>query len=136
MKKIVSVTAMLAFSVLAFGSCSGPPQPTEEEKSAMEAFGKMQQAVASKVTYDQFAALLADAQIKIEDLKKAEKQNSCFMSAINRSYASYETCLKATKFIEEATDENRRIDLETTRSFMIGFASVSLSKAEGCFKKK
>ena len=80
--------------------------------------------------------LLADAQSRIEKLKKAEKTNPCFMSAITRSYASYETCKKASKLIEEEQDENRRIDLETTRSFMLGFASVSLSKAEECFKKK
>ena len=102
----------------------------------MEAFEKVRDGVADKVSYEQFERLLADAQSQIENLKKAEKQNQCFLSAISRSYASYETCKKASKMIEEATDQNRKVDLETTRSFMIGYASVSLSKAEECFKKK
>ncbi len=136
MKKIVSTAAMLAFILSASLSCSGPPKPTQEEKEAMEAFERVRDGVETKVSYDQFAKLLADAQNTIESLKKAEQKNTCFMSAITKSYASYETCKKASKLIEEATDENRRIDLETTRSFMIGFASVSLSKAGECFKKK
>jgi hypothetical protein len=32
-------------------------------------------------------------------------------------------------------DERRRIDMETTLSFTIGFASVSLAKANQCFFK-
>jgi hypothetical protein len=136
MKKMISAAAMLAFILSAALSCSGPPKPTEEEKAAMEAFERVRDGLESKFSYDQFERLLADAQSQIENLKKAEKKNPCFMSAITRSYASYETCKKASKLIEEEQDENRRIDLETTRSFMLGFASVSLSKAEECFKKK
>ena len=136
MKRIVSAAAMIAFILSASLSCSGPPKPTEEEKATMAAFERVRDGVEAKVSYDQFEKLLADAQSEIENLKKAEKTNPCFLSAITRSAASYETCKKASKAIEEATDENRRIDLETTRSFLIGFASVSLSKAEECFKKK
>ena len=136
MKKIVSAVLTIVFFLSASLSCSGPPKPTEEEKATMEAFERVRDGVESKVSYDQFEKLLADAQSKIETLKKVEKKNPCFMSAITRSAASYETCKKASKAIEEATDENRKIDLETTRSFLIGFASVSLSKAQECFKKK
>ncbi|KPJ74822.1 MAG: hypothetical protein AMJ54_16530 [Deltaproteobacteria bacterium SG8_13] len=136
MKKIVCAAAMLAFVLAASLSCSGPPKPTDEEKAAMEAFERVRDGVEAKVSYDQFEKLLADAHSQIENLKQVDKKNPCFMSAITRSYASYETCKKASKMIEAETDENRRIDLETTRSFMIGFASVSLSKAGECFKKK
>ena len=136
MKKIVSAASMIVLILSAALSCSGPPQPTAEEKATLEAFERLRNGAESKVSYDQFDKLLADAQSKIEELKKVEKKNPCFMSAITRSAASYETCKKASKAIEEATDENRRVDLETTRSFMIGFASVSLAKAEECFKKK
>ena len=136
MKKIVSVFAMLAFILSASFSCSGPPKPSQEEMEAIEAFEKVRDGLSSTVTYDRFVTLLADAQVKIENLKKAEKQNPCFMSAITKSYASYETCKKASKMIEESTDERRKADLMTTRSFMMGFASVSLSKAEECFKKR
>ena len=136
MKKIVTAAAMLAFILSATFACSGPPKPTEEEKQAMEVFERVRDGVESKVSYDQFEKLLVDAQQAIENLKSVEKKSPCFMSAITKSYASYETCKKATKLIEEAADENRRIDLETTRAFMIGYASVSLSKAGECFKKK
>ena len=136
MKKIVCTAAMLAFVLSVSVSCSGPPQPTAEEQATMEAFERVRDGMQSKVSYDQFEKLLTEAHNQIENLNKAEKKNQCFMSAIKRSYASYETCKKASKAIEEATDENRKIDLETTRSFMIGFASVSLAKAEECFKKK
>ena len=136
MKRIVCAASMIAFILSASLSCSGPPKPTEEEKATLAAFEKVRAGVESKVSYDQFEKLLADAQRQIADLQKAEKKNQCFMSAIKRSAASYETCKKASKAIEEATDENRKVDLETTRSFLVGFASVSLSKAEECFKKK
>ena len=136
MKKIVCTAAMIAFALSVSVSCSGPPQPTAEEKATMEAFEKVRNGMQSKVSYDQFEKLLINAQNQIENLKKAEKKNQCFMSAIKRSYASYETCKKASKAIEEATDENRKIDLETTRSCMLGFASVCLSKSGECFKKK
>lgn len=136
MNKIVSAAAMLALVLSTFLSCSGPPKPTEEEKKALEAFERVRAGVESKVSYDQFEKLLADAQQSIESLKSVEKKSPCFMSAITKSYASYETCKKATKLIGETADDNRRIDLETTRSFMIGYAAVSLSKAEECFKKK
>ena len=136
MKKIVSTAAMIALVLSTALSCSGPPQPTAEEKAAMDAFNRVRDGVESKVSSDQLERLLAEAQSTIDSLEKVEKKNPCFMSAITKSLASYETCKKASKMIEEETDENRKIDLETTRSFMIGFASVSLSKAGECFQKK
>lgn len=135
--KSVSAAVLLTFVLSVCLSCSsGPPQPTIEEQETIEAFVKLRDVVGSAVTYDQFTKLMAEAKTKIENLQKAEKKNECFFSAINRSYASYETCKKATLVIEQTKDETRRVDLETTRAFMIGYAAVSLSKAQQCFKQR
>lgn len=136
-KKSFSAAALFAAVLITCLSCSSaPPQPTIEEQETIEAFVRLRDQVGSTVTYDQFGTLMAEAKTKIEKLKNAEKKNECFVSAINRSYASYETCQKATLVIEQTKDETRRIDLETTRAFMIGYAAVSLSKAQECFKQR
>ncbi|MFZ0242055.1 MAG: hypothetical protein WAL90_10450 [Desulfobacterales bacterium] len=114
---------------------SGPPQPTAEEEAALTALKSIQEGYGSRVTYEKYAALLDAAAQKIDQLKKAGTQNSCLMNAVERSYSSFEMGEKAWKAKDEALDENRRIDMETTLSFTIGFASISLAKANECFYK-
>ena len=137
MKRVFVIAAagvLLLVVSLAF-SRSGPPQPTAEEESALNALKKVQEGHSSRVTYAKYTELLNVAAQRIDQLKKAGTHNSCFMNAANRCYSSYEIGKKAWKAKDEAPDERRRIDMEATLSFTIGFASVSLAKANQCFYK-
>ncbi|MGW8186992.1 MAG: hypothetical protein ACWGNK_06990, partial [Desulfobacterales bacterium] len=71
----------------------------------------------------------------LDQLEKTGTDNSCFMNAAKRCLSSFEIGKKAWKAKDEALDERRRIDMETTLSFTIGFASISLAKANQCFYK-
>ncbi|MFZ0133396.1 MAG: hypothetical protein WAK95_12700 [Desulfobacterales bacterium] len=136
-KKILIIAAIgiiLIAVTLAF-SRSGPPQPTADEEAALSALKAIQEGYGSRVTYEKYAALLDTAAQKIDQLKKAGTPDTCFMNAAERSYSSFEMGKKAWKAKDEALDENRRIDMETTLSFTIGFASISLAKANECFFK-
>ena len=112
---------------------SGPPLPTAEEETVLDALKKVQQGYSSRVTYDRYTELLTVAAQKLDQLKKTGTDNSCFMNAANRCFSSFEIGKKAWKAKDEAMDERRRIDMETTLSFTIGFASISLAKANQCF---
>ena len=136
LKKIVSVSvfAFLVFVSVVCFSCFGPPKPIPEEEAVMNALKKIQQAVDAKTPYTELDKLLVGAGQKIESLKSVEKKNACFYSAATKCYASYEIVKKAWKLIEEAADENRKIDLGIAASVTMGFASVSLAKAGECFE--
>jgi hypothetical protein len=126
---VILLAVSLAFSRL------DPPQPTAEEETVLDALKKVQEGYNSRVAYAKYTELLTVAAQKIDHLKKAGTHNSCFMNAANRCYASFEIGKKAWRAKDEALDERRRIDMETTLSFTIGFASVSLAKANQCFYK-
>jgi hypothetical protein len=131
---IAAAGVLLLAASLAFLR-SGPPQPTAEEDSVLDALKKIQEGYSSRVTYDRYTELLTVAAQKLDQLKKTGTDNSCFMNAANRCFSSFEIGKKAWKAKDEAMDERRRIDMETTLSFTIGFASVSLAKANQCFYK-
>jgi hypothetical protein len=131
---IAAIGVLLLAASLAFLR-SGPPQPTAEEDTVLDALKKIQEGYSSRVNYDRYTELLTVAAQKLDQLKKTGTDNSCFMNAANRCFSSFEIGKKAWKAKDEAMDERRRIDMETTLSFTIGFASVSLAKANQCFYK-
>ena len=131
---IVAAGVLLLAVSLAFLR-SGPSQPTAEEERVLDALKKVQEGYSSRVTYDRYTELLTVAAQKLDQLEKTGTDNSCFMNAANRCFSSFEIGKKAWKAKDEAMDERRRIDMETTLSFTIGFASVSLAKANQCFYK-
>ncbi len=134
MKKMVSIISPLIFALWIFVSCSGS-KPIPEEENVLNALTKVQGGIDSKVSYDDFGKLLADAKNKIDVLKKVEKKNDCFLNAVNKCYASYEISQKAWQQKDMAQDEKRKEDMEVTLSFSLGFASVSLAKANECFSR-
>ena len=136
MKQIVSVIALLMVTAAVFFSCSSPPKPIAEEEELMSALQNVQDGVEAKVSYEKFDKLLSAAGKKLDVLKSIEEKNSCFYNAVDKCYASFSIGKKAWKLKEEAEDEKRRIDMDTTLSFSLGFASVSLAKAGECFKAK
>jgi hypothetical protein len=136
MKKIGSLAVMLVFTLWVCAACSKAPKPTPEEQDVLGALKKVQEGVDAKIGYGDFSRLLDDAGSKIETLKRAEKKSDCFLNAATKCFASYEIGGKAWKLKDDAQDEKRRMDMDTTLSFSMGFASVSLAKAGECFKKK
>jgi hypothetical protein len=132
---VIAAAGVLLLAVSLAFLRSGPPLPTAEEERVLDALKKVQQGYSSRVTYDRYTELLTVAAQKLDQLEKTGTDNSCFMNAANRCFSSFEIGKKAWKAKDEAMDERRRIDMETTLSFTIGFASVSLAKANQCFYK-
>jgi hypothetical protein len=132
---VIAAAGVLLLAVSLAFLRSGPPLPTAEEERVLDALKKVQEGYSSRVTYDRYTELLTVAAQKLDKLEKTGTDNSCFMNAANRCFSSFEIGKKAWKAKDEAMDERRRIDMETTLSFTIGFASVSLAKANQCFYK-
>jgi len=132
---VIAAAGVLLLAVSLAFTRSGPPQPTAEEKMVLDALKKVQEGYSSRVAYDRYTELLTVAAQKLDQLEKTGTDNSCFMNAANRCFSSFELGKKAWKAKDEAVDERRRIDMETTLSFTIGFASISLAKANQCFYK-
>jgi hypothetical protein len=128
------IILLSVFTLWVSVSCSGS-KPIPQEKEVLSALTNIQGRVESKIPYDEFGKLLVDAKTKIDVLKQIEKKNACFFNAINRCYASYDISQKAWEQKDAATDDKRREDMEITLSFSLGFASVSLAKANECFTR-
>ena len=133
MKRSVYAIALLS-ALLVLLSCSNIPEPIPEEEALMDALQDLQQGVENKISYENFEARLSEAGKRYETLKRTKNTNSCFLNAANKCYASYTISRKAWKLMDEAKTEKRRLDMDTTLSFSLGFASVSLARARGCFE--
>jgi hypothetical protein len=134
MGKAITGSVMVVLGLLGLLSCSGPPQPIPEENAAIEAVQKVREAYESKVSLPEFQQRLRTAAEKIAAVKTSDAANPCFLNAIDKCYSSYEIGQKAWKMRDEAETETRRNDLDTTLSFTMGFASVSLAQANECFQ--
>ena len=136
MKGRTSSILLLILTLSIAIACSAPPKPTPEEKAVLDSLTTLQKGYDRRITVEEFALLLSAASSNIEQLKKGGKGNNCFLNAAKKCFSSYEISQKAWKLMEEASDESRRVDLETTLSFTIGFASISLAKANECFSQR
>jgi len=134
MKKMTLVVTLLMFALLVTLNCSRKPKPILEEEEMLKLLTKMQNGIEAKISYTDFSKLVVESKNMLELLKKAENKNSCFFNAVNKCYTSFEISKKAWKLREDALTEKRRIDMDTTLSFSLGFAAVSLAKANECFK--
>ncbi len=134
MKKMISLIISLLLVLSISLSCSSP-KPIPEEEDVLNALNNVRSGAESKISYEAFDKLLVDAKSKIDILKNVEKKNNCFMNAVNKCYASYELSQKAWQQKIEADNDRRKGDMELTLSFTLGFASVSLAKANECFQK-
>ena len=134
MKKMTLLVTLLMFALLVTLNCSRKPKPILEEEEMLKLLTKMQNGIEAKISYTDFVKLLVESKNMLELLKKAENKNSCFFNAVSKCYTSFEISKKAWKLREDALTEKRRIDMDTTLSFSLGFAAVSLAKANECFK--
>ncbi|HHE65589.1 MAG TPA: hypothetical protein ENL09_06150, partial [Bacteroidetes bacterium] len=129
MKKMTLVITLLMFTLLVALNCSRKPKPILEEEELLKLLTKMQNGIAAKITYNDFGKLLIESKNMLELLKKAKNKNNCFFNAVNKCYTSFEISKKAWKLRDEAETEKRKIDMDTTLSFALGFGAVSLAKA-------
>jgi hypothetical protein len=134
MKKMTLVITLLMFTLLVTLNCSRKPKPILEEEELMKLLTKMQNGIEAKMSYIDFGKLLIESKNMLELLKKAKNKNSCFFNAVTKCYTSFEISKKAWNLRDEAVTEKRKIDMDTTLSFALGFGSVSLAKAKECFK--
>ena len=134
MKKMALVVTLLMFTLLITSNCSWKSKPILEEEELLKLLTKMQTGIETKIPYNDFAKLVIESKNMLELLKKAEKKNSCFFNAVTKCYTSFEISKKAWKLRDEAETEKRKIDMDTTLSFALGFGAVSLAKAKECFK--
>ncbi len=132
MRKITNFLILAICILMMIVSCSGPQKSTEEE-TALNSLIRVQDSLEGNVTYDSFVGLLNEAKLDLDQLKKSG-ENQCFMSAVNKCYASYEIARKAWKQKLETDDAKRKQDMEMTFSFSISFASLSIEKANSCYK--
>ena len=133
MRKIYkNLVLILCLFILMF-SCSGP-QKSAEEESALNSLTRIQNGLESNMTYGNFVGLLNEAKMEVDRLKQSPENKRCFVSAVEKCYASYEIARKAWKQKLETEDEKRRQDMEMTYSFSLSFATLNIEKANNCYK--
>lgn len=132
MRKVTIFLLSALYVLMIIVSCSGPQKSTEEE-NALHSLTRIQDSMEGNITYDNFVGLLNEAKLELDRLKQSGK-NRCFLSAVDKCYASYEIARKAWKQKLETDDEKRKQDMEMTLSFSISFASLNIEKANNCYK--
>ena len=116
-----------------FTSCSGPKKSTEEE-NVLNSLRNIQSKLDSNISYDELAILLKDTKPQLDRLKQSQNHNRCFISAVDKCYASYEIARKAWKQKQETDNDQRRQDMEMTFAFSKSFAALSIERADNCYK--
>ena len=132
MRNIIIFLLSALWVLMMIVSCSDPQKSTEEE-SALNSLTRIQNSLEGNITYDNFVGLLNEAKLEVDRLKQSG-ENRCFLSAVDKCYASYEIARKAWKQKMETDDENRKQDMEMTFSFSISFATLNIEKANNCYK--
>ena len=131
MRRAALISLIIAFSLLNPG-CS--PSITPEEAKVLVILDEIQRGVESNIDYVQFEQLLGKAKAEINTLEQKSKKNSCFLSAVNKCYASYEIARKAWKKKDEEKDVKRKEDMEMTLSFSLSFSALNIEKANKCYQ--
>ena len=133
MRKTYKVLVLILCLFILTVSCSGP-QKSAEEESALNSLTRIQNGLEGNITYDNFVGLLNEAKMEVDRLKQSPENNRCFVSAVEKCYASYEIARKAWKKKLETEDEKRKPDMEMTYSFSLSFATLNIEKANNCYK--
>ena len=132
MRKITIFLISALCVLMMIASCSGP-QKSAEEENALNSLIRIQDSLEGNITYDNFVGMLNEAKLDVDRLKQSGK-NKCFISAVNKCYASYEIARKAWKQKLETDDAKREQDMDMTFSFSISFASLNIEKANNCYR--
>ena len=132
MRKKASVFLTIFFLMAIFISCSSPKKSAQEQ-SVLNTLTQIQNSLEADITYDQYADMLMAAKVQVDQLKQSENKNACFVSAVDKSYASYEIAQKAWKQKLETENQKRKQDMDMTFSFSISFATLNIQKADNCY---
>ncbi len=127
-----TVVVLLIVSSLLNSGCS--PQITPEEAKVLVVLGEIQRGVESNIDFNRFEQLMETAKAEIKILEQNSKKNPCFVTAANKSFASYEIARKAWKKMTEEKDVKRKEDMEMTLSFCLAFSALNIEKANKCYK--
>ena len=131
MHKAAAVLLLMVFSFLNSG-CS--PRITPEEAKMLVVLDEIQRGVESNVDFNRFEQLLNTAKAEINILEQNSEKNPCFMSAVNRCFASYEIARKAWKKRDTEKDVKRKEDMEMALSFSMSFSALNIEKANKCYQ--
>ena len=113
-------------------ACSGPNISMEEE-NVLAALSNIQQALESNVSYEEYIQLLDQAKREIDRLNISAENNVCFMGAVNKCYAFYDTGGKAWRQKMDTTDEARKNDMDLTLSVLQSRAALNIQLAGNCY---
>jgi hypothetical protein len=127
-----AVLVLLGLFSALIGGCG--PKITPQEAKVLVVLDEIQRAVDENIEYDRFVQLLATAKSELDMLRQSAKANPCFLSAVEKCYASYDIARKAWQKKLEAKDEKRKADMDLTLSFSLSFSSINIQKANNCFK--
>lgn len=105
MKRPTVLGAFVLFAVMALASCA-----IGDEKDVLKALEKVKGAVESGVTYVRYGELLADAKAEINMLKRSEKQDKCFVDAVEIAYAHFQQAKGTWEQVQQA--EGNRAEAE------------------------
>lgn len=131
MNKAAAVLLLMIISFLNSG-CS--PRITPQEAKVLVVLSEIQRGVESNIDFNQFEQLLNTAKAEVNILEQNSKKNPCFMSAVNRCFASYEIAKKAWKKSDAEKDVRRKEDMEMTLSFSLSFSRLNIEKANKCYQ--
>ncbi len=132
MKRFFAGSIVLVM-LLILGSCSGSKKTVEEEK-VLNVLSNIQQSLENNASYEDFIELLGEAKSEIDILKSNGENSPCFIGAVDRCYAYYNTGGKAWKQKLTATDKARKQDMDLTLSVLQSRAALSIQMADNCFK--
>ena len=131
MQRAAAVLLLVLISFLTFG-CG--PRITPQEAKVLVVLDEIQRGVESNIDLNQFEQLLNTAKAEITLLEQNSKKNPCFMSAVNKCYASYEIAKKAWKRKEAEEDVKKKEEMEMTLSFSLSFSALNIEKANKCYE--
>jgi hypothetical protein len=124
---------VLVGTLVCGGSCSGPTI-SAEEGNVLAALSNIQESLESNVSYEEFIELLKQAKMEIDRLKSNADNNPCFLGAVDKCFAFYDTGGKAWRQKMDTTDETRKNDMDLTLSVLQSRAALSIQLAGNCYE--
>jgi hypothetical protein len=131
MHRAVVLIIMVVLSWLLSG-CG--PKISPQEAKVLVALDEIQRGVEAGIDYEKFGQLLGTAKAEIDMLKPNDQPNPCFLSAVEKAYASYEIAGKAWKRKMTEADEKRKADMDMALSFSLSFSSINIKMANQCYE--
>ena len=133
MNKRALIGVVLVGMLICGWSCSGP-KISVEEGNVLAALSNIQQSLESNVSYEEFIELLNQVKMEIDRLKSNADNNPCFLGAVDKCYAFYNTGGKAWRQKMDTIDETRKNDMDLTLSVLQSRAALSIQLAGNCYE--